>query len=266
MDRPLFPMHERDKLLGSRRCPRPQHNKRGDSFALARVRHANHDGRGHRGMRGEAKRRLAAVLLDQLDLVWRQTKAAGFSSRCGRDRSWSSRLSLRKGPVAGEKRSSESEDYASKVRATTLSWLRGRVWVGDVQLACCAFRSMAAFSPRRRNNPEARPARPQRRGPSRRDTAPTDRPAMGRHRGPDWPPADCWHRCGRGTQSRRRSRKTRRGCRAWWRSRAPAGSRQVFCNSNTGLTAAFQDDRASRRSIQVETCGTCSRDMFEPFR
>ena len=50
------------------------------------------------------------------------------------------------------------------------------------------------------------------------------------------------------------------------RSRAPAGSRQVFCNSNTGLTAAFQDDRASRRSIQVETCGTCSRDMFEPFR
>jgi hypothetical protein len=175
-------------------------------------------------------------------------------------------VSLRKGPVAGEKRSSESEDYASKVRATPLSWLRGRVWVGDVQLACCAFRSMAAFSPRRRNNPEARPARPQRRGPSRRDTAPTDRPAMGRHRGPDWPPADCWHRCGRGTQSRRRSRKTRRGCRAWWRSRAPAGSRQVFCNSNTGLTAAFQDDRASRRSIQVETCGTCSRDMFEPFR
>ena len=160
----------------------------------------------------------------------------------------------------------KSEDYASKVRATPLSWLRGRVWVGDVQLACCAFRSMAAFSPRRRNNPEARPARPQRRGPSRRDTAPTDRPAMGRHRGPDWPPADCWHRCGRGTQSRRRSRKTRRGCRAWWRSRAPAGSRQVFCNSNTGLTAAFQDDRASRRSIQVETCGTCSRDMFEPFR
>jgi hypothetical protein len=165
-----------------------------------------------------------------------------------------------------KKRSSESEDYASKVRATPLSWLRRRVWVGDVQLACCAFRSMAAFSPRRRNNPEARPARPQRRGPSRRDTAPTDRPAMGRHRGPDWPPADCWHRCGRGTQSRRLSRKTRRVCRAWWRSRAPAGSRQVFCNSNTGLTAAFQDDRASRRSIQVETCGTCSRDMFEPFR
>jgi hypothetical protein len=165
-----------------------------------------------------------------------------------------------------KKRSPESEDYASKVRATPLSWLRRRVWVGDVQLACCAFRSMAAFSPRRRNNPEARPARPQRRGPSRRDTAPTDRPAMGRHRGPDWPPADCWHRCGRGTQSRRRSRKTRRGCRAWWRSRAPAGSRQVFCNSNTGLTAAFQDGSASRRSIQRETCGTCSRDMFEPFR
>ena len=44
-------------------------------------------------------------------------------------------VSLRKGPVAGEKRSSESEDYASKVRATPLSWLRGRVWVGDVQLA-----------------------------------------------------------------------------------------------------------------------------------
>jgi hypothetical protein len=41
---------------------------------------------------------------------------------------------------------------------------------------------------------------------------------------------------------------------------------QLFCNSNIGLTGAFQDDRASRRSIQVETCGTCSRDMFEPFR
>jgi hypothetical protein len=44
------------------------------------------------------------------------------------------------------------------------------------------------------------------------------------------------------------------------------GSRPVFCSSNTGLTAAFQDDRALRRSIQVETCGTCSREMFEPFR
>jgi hypothetical protein len=31
-------------------------------------------------------------------------------------------VSLRKGPVAGEKRSSESEDYASKVRATPLSY------------------------------------------------------------------------------------------------------------------------------------------------
>jgi hypothetical protein len=113
-----------------------------------------------------------------------------------------------------QKRSSESEDYASKVRATPLAWLRGRIWVGEVQLACRAFRSMAAFPPRRRKNPEARPARPQRRGPSRPDTAPTDRPAMGRHRGPDWPPADCWHRGGRGTQGSRRSRKTRRGCRA----------------------------------------------------
>ena len=145
----LFSMHERDKLLGGRRCPRPQHNKRRDGFASARVRHADHGGRGHRGMLGEAvfdlagkdvepprddhvlqtidhiqeapvipsrdiaraqpavlegllgflgavpiavhdqrsahaylarlaNRRLATVLLDQLDLVWRQTEAAGF--------------------------------------------------------------------------------------------------------------------------------------------------------------------------------------------